>query len=162
MPNFRLLSLLEGDAQRASNFGKNCNFLPFGKVAVWLKSVSMRDMTMKLCYLASAHSKLSFVYQHYYVRTDTRTTYTCIYKLSCLEININLKISRVIGRGEESLAVNLDRGWTFRYSILRTTLNNVLMLPAIFFLLKQKSANLISVDIKIGLFSFNFRKLLVI
>ena len=69
MPNFRLLSLLEGDAQQASNFGKNCNFMPFGKVAVWRKSVRMRDMTMKLCYLASAHSKLSFEYLDHYVRT---------------------------------------------------------------------------------------------
>ena len=47
IPSFRLLSLLEGDAQRASNLGKNCNFMLFGKVAVWHKSIGMTDMTVR-------------------------------------------------------------------------------------------------------------------
>ena len=47
MSNFKLSNLLEGDAQQASNFGKNGNFMPFGKVAVWCKSIRMRNMTIR-------------------------------------------------------------------------------------------------------------------
>ena len=73
MPNCRLLSLLEGDAQRASNLGKNGNFMLFRKVAVWHKSMGMKDMTIRWCYLASAHSKLSFEYLDYYLRTESKS-----------------------------------------------------------------------------------------